>query len=419
MLNSIEQQLINAINPDDYLDLLKDFVRIKSLAGEGEVAAQEFVADIMRSIHLDVDQWELDFDALRTHPAFSIEVERERGMGVVGSYGGDAGKTLILNGHVDVVPIDDPTLWHYPPWEATLDNGQVYGRGTLDMKGAVSCAIYAIRLIQEAGIKLKGKVVIQSVIGKEDGGVGTLAAIERGVHADAAIVMEPTELAIAPAQAGAFSFRVGVQGKSAHGAIRPEGVSAIEKFFPLYTAIMQLETERNQRLKTELFADYEVPFPITIGILQAGTWASNVPENLFFEGRYGIGIGEDVDTACRELEQRIIETAKSDAWLREHLPTIEWWGAKFMPVQTEASHPIVSLTRDALHTVTNTPPSIRGMTYGADMHLLVQHGNIPTILFGPGDIRHAHRPDEHVALDDLMTMVKTLVVLILRYCEVA
>lgn len=418
MLNTLEQQLIDAINPDDYLKLLNDLVSIKSLAGEGEVAAQEFVADTMHSINLEVDQWELDFDSLSQHPAFSIEVERERGLGVVGSYGSNEDKTLILNGHVDVVPIDDPSLWHYPPWEATLDDGLVYGRGALDMKGADACALYALKLIQAAGVKLKGKVLLQSVIGEEDGGVGTLAAIERGYRADAAVVMEPTELAIAPAQAGAFSFRVGVRGKAAHGAMRPEGVSAIEKFYPLYEAIMQLETERNQRLRGELFADYEVPFPITIGILQAGTWASNVPENLFFEGRYGIGIGEDTEAACRELEQRVLETAQSDDWLKEHLPTIEWWGAKFMPVQTDPKHPIVLLTESCLGAISDNQPAIRGMTYGADMHLLVQHGNMPTILFGPGDVRYAHRPDEHIALDDLVTMIKTLILLILRYCEV-
>lgn len=419
MTTPIEQTLMDAINMDEYMDLLRELVAVQSLAGEGENQAQEIVAAYMRQSEMDVDEWALDFDALRQHPAFSIEVERERGLGLVGSYGGDEGKHLLLNGHVDVVPIDDPALWDSSPWEATVRDGRVYGRGALDMKGSLACALYAVRLIQRAGVQLKGKVSIQSVIGEEDGGVGTLAAIERGHRADAAVVMEPTEFAIAPAQAGAFSFRVGVQGRSAHGAIRPEGVSAVEKFFPLYNAIMQLETERNQRLQTDLFAAWQVPFPITIGIVQAGTWASNVPENLIFEGRYGIGMGEDVDTACRELEQRIMETAQADDWLREHPPTIEWWGARFMPVQTDPHHPVVQMTAAAFAEVTGTQPHIKGMTYGADMHLLVQHGNIPTVLFGPGDIRHAHRPNESIALDDLRKMIQSLLLLILRYCELS
>src|SRR5690606_1891806 len=143
------------------------------------------------------------------------------------------------------------------------------------------------------------------VIGEEDGGCGTLAAVERGYRADGAVVVEPTELKVAPAQAGALNFRITVPGAAAHGCVREEGVSAIKKFIPLHAALMELERERNQRARTDvelgrLFGRYALPYALCIGTLRAGEWASSVPESLVFEGRYGVAPGEDIAAARRE-----------------------------------------------------------------------------------------------------------------------
>ncbi len=414
-MNEIEQRVLNAIDIDGLLAYLCDLVAVRSLDGE-ETAAQEHVAVQMKKIGMDVDIWSLDFDTLSQHPAYSIEVEREHGLGVIGSIGAGQGPALVFNGHVDVVPAGDLATWHYPPWQGTIDNGRVYGRGALDMKGGLCCALFAAKAIKDAGINLKGRLMIQSVIGEEDGGVGTLAAVLRGHKADAAVVVEPTELMVAPAQAGALNFRVTVPGFPAHGCFREEGVNPIEKFIPIYQALMDLEAKRNQSITDPLYTNYRLPYALTIGTLQAGNWASTVAESLTFEGRFGVAVGEDITAARHSLEQTVAQTAEKDEWLRQHKPAVEWWGGQFAPASIPVDHPIVNTISQALTAVTGAPARIQGMTYGADMRLLVNEGRIPTVLFGPGDVRKAHQPDEFVPIDELIVTVRTLALSALRFC---
>lgn len=414
-MGDVEQRVLEAIDVDGLLAYLCELVAVPSLDGE-ETAAQEHVAAKMREIGLDVDVWELDFEALRRHPAYSEEVDRTYGLGVVGSMGQGAGKSLIVNGHVDVVPAGEPANWHYPPWQGTIENGRVYGRGALDMKGGLCCALFAAKAIRDAGIQLEGKLMIQSVIGEEDGGVGTLAAVVRGYQADGAVVVEPTELMVAPAQAGALNFRVTVPGYPAHGCFREEGVSAIEKFFPIYRALMALEARRNQNDRDPLFAAYQLPYALTIGTVQGGNWASTVAESLTFEGRFGVAVNEDLAAARRSLEETVLEAARSDEWLRQHPPTVEWWGGQFAPASIPSDHPIVTTVSEALAAMTGVPATVQGMTYGADMRLLVNEGGTPTVLFGPGDVRKAHQPDEFVPVDELIITARTLALTALRFC---
>ena len=375
----------------------------------------------MQSLGLDVDTWQIDFAELQAHPAYTAEVERKTGLGVVGSYGGDDGPKLILNGHTDVVPAGELARWHYPPWRATVNeaDGNVYGRGALDMKGGLCCGLFAVKAIIDAGVRLKGRVQVQAVIGEEDGGAGTLAAVLHGPQADAAIIMEPTELMIAPAQAGAYNFRVTIPGKAAHGAMRFEGVDPLEKFLPVYQAILDLEKRRNQAVDHPLLANYPVPYPICVGKIQGGVWASTVAETLTFEGRYGVKIGEAPAAAKRMLEECVQTAVQNDPWLQENPPIVTWWGAQFEPAEIAADHEIVEETAVAFQEVTGKQARLQGMTYGADMRLLVNEGGIPTIMFGPGNVRQAHQPDEYVPLTELKTCTQALALTILRFCQVA
>jgi acetylornithine deacetylase len=421
-VTEIEARVLDAIDREGLLQALADLVAIPSLDGTPEeLAAQDYVAGLLERLGFTVDQWEVDLPALRAHPALSWEVERDRVVGVVGQIGaGEGGRSLAFNGHVDVVPAGDPANWRFPPWQATIDSGRVYGRGALDMKGGLCCAIFAAAAIRSAGVRLRGSLQIQSVIGEEDGGCGTLATILRGHTADGAVVVEPTGMTLAPAQAGAHNFRLHVPGLAAHGSVRDEGVSAIEKFFPLQQAILALEETRNARRPRadlrELFARYRRPYPICIGTIQAGTWASSEAELLVAEGRYGILADEDPQAARRELEQAIAAAAAADPWLREHPPLLEWWGGTFDPGLTPVDDPIVTTVATAFAEVSGAPAVLEGVPYGSDMRLLTNVGGIPTILFGPGDVRNAHRPDEFVPIADLLTVTRTLALTALRFC---
>ncbi|MEF3275866.1 MAG: ArgE/DapE family deacylase [Chloroflexus sp.] len=421
-LHLIEQRVLAAIDDAGLLEALTMLVGIPSLDGTAaENDMQMAVASLLTAAGLKVDCWDIDLPQVYAHPACSWEVARERALGVVGILGADrGGQSLILNGHVDVVPAGDRRFWHSDPWQATIANGRIYGRGTLDMKGGLCCAIFAARAIAAAGVRLRGRLLIQSVIGEEDGGLGTLATILRGYTADAAIVAEPTELKVAPAQAGAHNFRLTVYGAAAHGCVREEGVSAIEKFIPLHQAILTLERTRNERLRatdsSALFARYRTPNAICIGTVRAGDWASSEAECLVAEGRYGIGVGEDPAIARTELEQTIATAAALDPWLREHPPLLEWWGGRFDPASTPIDAPIVQTLADCDQMIRGAPATFEGMTYGADMRLLVNVAGIPTVLYGPGNVRDAHRPNESVAIADLRTATRVFALTALRFC---
>ena len=416
-LTPTEARVLAAIDLDGLLGTISRLVAIRTDQGR-ETPAQEQMAEWMGVAGMDVDVWEIDFDELASHPRFSIEIERGRSLGVVGSLGSvdGPGRSLILNGHVDVVPAGDESRWTVPPWQGTIRDGNLLGRGALDMKGALCCGLYAARAIADAGLELNGRLLLQSVIAEEDGGAGTLAAIQRGYTADGAVVIEPTCLSLAPAQGGALNFRIHVRGRSAHGALRTEGVSAIDGFVPIYRALQALEARRNSGVADPLFAHYEVPFPLSVGTVRAGEWASNVPESLCFEGRYGVAVGEEPAEAQAMFEKAVAVAARSDPWLERHPPRVEWWGGQFHPAATNPLDPIVRTVADAFRDVEGREPRIEGMPYGADMQLLVNVGNTPTVMFGPGDVRNAHRPDEWVPIAELETVTRTLALTALRFC---
>jgi acetylornithine deacetylase len=406
---------MQCINLKEMIDYTRELISIPSITGE-EKEAQNNIAHKLESIGMRVDKWALDLRELSKHPDYSIEVKRKEGYGVVSVYGGEEGKSLILNGHVDVVPTGDESGWSYPPWKGTQKEGKIIGRGAVDMKGGLTCAIYAVKTIIDAGVKLKGKVILQSVVGEEDGGIGTLASVLRGYHADGAIIMEPTELKIAPAQAGALCFRITVHGRSSHACVREEGISALEKFMPIHDALIDLEKRRNKRVDNMLYSNFDLPIPLNIGKVQTGNWPSTVPETLVAEGRYGVSVGEDVVSAKKEFTETLDKVVQADPWLCENPPKMEWWGGQFKPASIPISDPIIKTVSSAYRDITGTSPVLEGVTYGSDMRHLVNIGHTPTILFGPGNVRDSHKPNEAVKIKDLEITVKTLTLSILRFC---
>ena len=411
-----EERVLENLDTDGMLTFLERLVGIASLGGD-ETPAQELVAGWMENNGLEVDVWELDLPALRRHPAFSAEIEREEALGVVGLLGqGRSGRKLILNGHVDVVPPGDLGAWSFQPWDGRVVDGQVRGRGALDMKGGLACALFVAKAIREAGVRLKGQLILESVVGEEDGGVGTLGAIVRGYRADGAIIMEPTNLTICPAQAGALSFRITTRGKAAHACVRQEGVSALEKFWSVYRELLAFETKRNHNSGGPFFGGYEIPFPLSVGTIKGGDWPSSVLDRVQVEGRYGLIPGEDVREAKEAFQAALNRVSGVDPWLKEHPPELEWWGGRFLPAETDKDEPVVKLLQDTVLEILGKEPKLEGVTYGSDLRHLVLEAGTPTVLFGPGDVRRAHAPDESVAVEDLVRAMRALAVTTLRFC---
>jgi acetylornithine deacetylase len=434
-----ERRALDALDTGEIVRLASMLIAIPSLDGS-ESPAQEAVACWLREAGLGVDEWPIDFAALAGHPDWCHEVDRDEALGVVGWAGERrGGRDLMLNGHVDVVPTGEPSAWSSPPFEPTERAGVLYGRGAADMKGGLACALAAVKAVRDSGLRLRGRLSVASVVGEEDGGTGTLATLLRGHRADGAVVLEPTRLSVVTAQAGSLMFRLIVPGLSAHGCVREEGVSAVEKFQPILAALRRLEAQRcgvapvGQRAAgasgagdtpvagdphSPLFARYRLPWPIEVGTVTAGDWASSVPDRLVAEGRYGVAVGERPAAARKVFEAAVRRAAAADPWLAAHPPIVEWWGGRFDPAVTPADDPLVVTLTGAAEAVTGAAPLVEGVPYGADMRLLINLGGVPTVLFGPGDVRVAHMPDEHVPIGELRAAAEALVLAALRFCGV-
>ncbi|MBL7169215.1 ArgE/DapE family deacylase [Candidatus Bathyarchaeota archaeon] len=413
-MNEVEKRVLENVDLDGLLGYTSELIAIPSHGGM-ESAAQRNVAAKLGALGLDVDVWEIDFDELKRHPDFSMSLSREEGLGVVGTLGGGKGRDLILCGHIDTVAPGDPGNWETPALKADLREGKLYGRGSADMKGGLACAIYAVKAVIDSELSLNGRVILESAIGEEDGGCGTLATCLRGYTADAGIVMEPSGTVIAPEVAGAMSFRVTVPGRAAHACVREEGVSAVEKFIALHEGLRTLEKERNERFHNPLYRRYSIPHAISIGTVKGGQWPGSVPEKVVFEGRMGVAVGEPEADARRELEAKVAEVADADLWLRENPPKVDWVGYSFASSRISVDHPIVETLGGAYRDIASREPGIEGMTYASDVRHLINVGRTPTTVFGPGDVRAAHGPDEYVEVDELELTVKTLALTILRY----
>ena len=397
-------------------EMLRELVRIPSVTGE-ESAAQDFVTEILRGLGADISVLFPTYEELSAHPSFSDDglPLGERPV-VVGRWGDDPDRpTIVLNGHVDVVPPGDPDLWPHPPYSGALIDGEVHGRGACDMKGGLVAGMLAVSALREAGIDPGVNVIFHSVIGEETGGAGTLAAVVHGHTGDAAIILEPTGADICPVGAGAASFRLHVHGRAAHGAMRREGVSAIDKFVALQAAMARLEEERHADFHHPAFAEGELVAPVSVGTIVAGDWPSTVPDRLVAEGRFGILPGESLDDGRRALESALAGAAETDPWLRDNPPRVEWFEGQFAPAETELESQLVRALGDAHALVHARPPSIHGVTYGSDMRFFANDAGMPAVLYGPGDIALAHTVEERVAIREVRDVANTVALMLMRW----
>lgn len=405
---------------EELVAFVQRLVRTPSLPDE-EGAVQTIVAGQLRELGLETRVLRTDFAELVGHPAFADDgFSPDSRVNVVGRWGGvgnPAGyNSLILNGHVDVVSPGDEGQWADSPWSGLVRGGKLFGRGSCDMKSGVATAVFAVRALQMLGFRPGHDVIIESVIGEESGGVGTLTTLVKGVRAGGVVILEPTNLAVCPVQAGALTFRLVVPGRAAHAALRWEGVSAIEKFGLLHRAIRQLEVDRHLAQDQPLYDDPMQIAPISIGTIRAGDWHSTVPERLVAEGRMGVFPGEEVAAVRRALAGVIEEVAEGDAWLRVNRPGLTWIEGQFEAGQTRLDHPLVTTLQTAHRAVTHKTPPLEGVTYGSDLRLFTNHGHMPAVLYGAGNVRLAHSANEHILIDDVLTATKVVAQMIMRWC---
>ncbi len=385
-------------------------VRVPSVTGD-ERAALELVGELARRLGLAVDLHAHDLAALRAHPGHpGEEAPRAELWGLTATLAGGAPRRLCLNGHVDVVaPGSEP--WRHGPWSGAVEDGRLYGRGAVDMKAAVAATLHALGAVRAAGAAaVAPSVVLQAVASEEDGGLGTFAALERDAGFDAALLPEPTGFAVVCAQAGALTFRGVVRVRAAHAAERLAGCSAIDRYVRVHAALQAHEAAVNAEVAHPLMRALELPYPLLVGRVAGGTWSSQVPDRLEFEGRLGVPVGADAAAARAALQAAV------DAVLDDGEPPCEltWTGGAFTPAETPPDHPWVALVRGALSDELDRDAPVAGVPWGADMRLFTARG-IPCVMVGTRGIELAHAVDESVDLGELVTLARVIIRAVLRF----
>jgi acetylornithine deacetylase len=426
-----------AAREDDLVRLVCDLVRFDTTSVDlspgsshtrnQEAELQAYVGDRLRALGCEVDQWEPDPAEFADHPMMPPwHHYRDRPITVGRLHGAGGGRSLVVNGHIDVVSAGDVSAWTSPPFEADVRDGRIYGRGAVDMKGGVGAAMFALEMLRESGIRLQGDVIVETVPDEETCAMGTIAAIARGYRADAGLVPEPTGLNLWIATRGLLHGTLRVQGRSAHAEMNQPswqeggGMNAISLTARLMDALDRLSGDwagRSAKRHTLL----GVP-GIHPTIISGGTFISNIPEScaLALNSTY---LPADADQngfgsiPRGEIEAAVAAEAAADGWMAGHPPTWSWY-TDYPPSEIDLASPIVGAVQAAAAQL-GIDARAEGIDTTYDGALLTLFADTPSPAFGPGDLRRAHAVDEWVGIDELVLGARAYARVICDWCGVA
>lgn len=403
---------------DDQLAFLQELVRFPSQRGE-EQTAQDFMARQFADRGYGVDQWAIDEDAIKNHPGFSpVTIPYDRSFNVVASHRPKAatGRSLILNGHIDVVPVGPHDMWEASPYSAKREGDWLYGRGGGDMKAGISAYLFAMDALKAMGKQPAAPVYMQSVVEEECTGNGALACLIRGYRAEAAIIPEPTQNQLVRANCGVIWFQVSVKGIPVHVAVAGEGANAIEAAYDLMKALKQLEKRWNDRRHdVPYFKDHPHPININIGKIEGGDWASSVPAWCTFDARAAIYPGWEPEAAQREIEAVLAEASRSNSFLANNPPEVRYNGflAKGYVLE-EGTAAEKTLAQAHMATLGAEMEAVALPAY-LDGRVFMLYGDTPCLVYGPY-AENIHGFNERVSVSSLKTITKSITAFIADWC---
>ena len=419
-MDATERRVIEQIdrNWDGEVDFLRGLVRRPSALGN-EAHVQRFVAEELRGMGLEPDVWEIDHAEIARLPGYSpVEwsyAGRPNVAAVLESSTG-TGRSLVFNGHVDVVPATPEHHWTVDPWGGEVRDGRMYGRGAADMKAGVAAMVYATRALMEAGVGLAGDLVLQTVIEEECTGNGALAALARGYGADAAIIPEPFGRRLLEAQVGVMWARVTVKGKGAHAERASASVNAVLAALPLLNAVKELEAQVNEAPgRPPQFEGAEHPLNYNVGIVRGGDWTSSVPEECVFEVRISCYPGERLEDVEARFKDHLLRTASKDPWLSENPPGISFYAFRAEGCAIDPDEPVAASLIKTHGRVTGEEPGFFSFTGTTDARFFNLYYGIPATCYGPRGA-NLHAPDEWVDLDSVREVTKVLALSAIDWC---
>lgn len=404
---------------EEALSLLQSLVQIPSLAGH-EKPCQDIVASKMKEIELEVDVFDPPDEELKKHQGYvPVDMSYKDRPNVVGTYHGEGGgKSLILNGHIDVVPIGPESYWTYSPWSGTYIDGKVYGRGSSDMKAGVVSNLIAVQVLKSMDIKLKGDLIVESVVDEELGGNGTLACVMRGYKADGWIFTEPSGLGkIGVSNRGAQYFRIIVPGIEGGTEYKHDLVNPIQKAMEVFQAVEAYSIMRESTVSHPLYNSfYNTKVPLGICVINGGELPSTVSSQCVMEGTIECLPNEDIQKVKADFKAYLDEWGAKDPWFKNHPIKLEWFGLWFESAEIAPENPLAVNLAGKVKAFLNKTPMIAGAG-GCDLRIPIKYGNTPAVLFGPSGGK-IHSVDEYVDFEEVMSVVKILVSFAIDWCGI-
>ena len=343
------------------------------------------------------------------HPGaapFSWDVDGK--VNVLADWGGGSGRSLILNGHIDVVSPEPSSLWNGDPFAPRVDGDWMYGRGAGDMKSGLAAMVGAVRGLKRLGMRPQGRVQLQSVVEEECTGNGALACVLAGHTADAAILTEPTSEAIWNAQVGVLWFQVRVLGKPAHAGDAADGDNAIDASYAAIEALRALEAELNA-VKPPLFAAYPHPINLNVGMIRGGDWPSTVAGECVTHFRLALYPGEPVSALKARVEAAVASVDSRFSF------EVIYDGFQCEGYELEPDAPLISALGSAAARVSGAAPPLFASTATTDARSFHLYGDTPAVCFGP-HAENEHGVDERVSLPSMVRTAQAIALFIADWC---
>lgn len=396
----------------------EELVRKPSVRGQ-EHTAQDFLFGELKERGYAMDRWAIDVASIENHPGFSpVSVPYDNAINVVGTHRPreETGRSLILNGHIDVVPTGPLDMWDRAPFDPHVEGDWLYGRGSGDMKAGLVANIFALDALKRLGYQPAATVHLQSVTEEECTGNGALSALARGYKADAAIIPEPMGEGFARASVGVVWFRVHVKGHPVHVADAGTGENAIDAAIFLIGELKAYEKERNAlKVNHPHFATLDKPINVNVGKIEGGDWASSVPAWCSFDVRTALYPGENAKEAAKEIETFLRASSAKHSFLGNNPPEVEFNGFMAEGFELEAGSDAEKTLARAHAAATSR--ELEGFTSLAylDARVFALYDDTPCLVYGPAS-KGIHGFNEAVSIKSIENVTNTIALYVAMWC---
>ncbi|MBT5264699.1 MAG: ArgE/DapE family deacylase [Rhodospirillaceae bacterium] len=406
-------------NFDAQIKFTQELVRRPSIRGQ-EATAQDLMAEAFAEHGYEVDRFKVDPEVIKNHPGGSpVAISYDNAWSVVGSWrpNNPTGRSLVMNGHVDVVPTGPEDMWARPPFDPVIEGDWMYGRGAGDMKSGVVASLYAMAALRRSGHMPAATVHMESVVEEECTGNGALSCLARGYRGDAVLITEPSDERLMSAQVGVIWMKVKVRGVPVHVSVAGTGQNAIEACVPIWSALHGLEETWNRaENKHPAFSEVAHPVNVVVSRIEGGDWTSSVPAWCSFDVRVGLYPDVKVETIQRQLEDCVAEASRGHPFLSNNPPEIEWHGFLSEGYVFRDGEEMASILETA-HKVQNGDAELgrSAFTGLTDARFPGLYDGTPAMVYG-AKAESIHGFDERVSIESLRRVTGTIALFIADWC---